>query len=39
MALSVHPISPSDLTDAEWALLAPLIHSDEVGGDKCLREQ
>lgn len=32
MALSVYPIYPSDLTDAEWALQAPLIPAAKPGG-------
>jgi len=32
MALSVYPIYPSDLNDAEWALLAPLIPAAKQGG-------
>jgi transposase len=32
MALSVYPIYPSDLTDAEWVLLAPLIPAAKSGG-------
>ena len=32
MARSVYPIYPSDLTDAEWAHLAPLIPAAKPGG-------
>jgi transposase len=32
MALSVYPIYPSDLTEAEWTLLAPLIPAAKPGG-------
>jgi hypothetical protein len=32
MALSLYPIYPSDLTDAEWVQLAPLIPAVKPGG-------
>jgi transposase len=32
MATPVYPIYPSDLCDAEWALLSPLIPSAKPGG-------